>query len=63
MSVQSHLDQLEAKHAELERTILIESTRPLPDFALVTQLKKQKLRLKEHMAFLYREVSHVSAVA
>jgi hypothetical protein len=46
----THLSALEAKHAGLERQITAESQRPLPDARALTELKKQKLKLKEEMA-------------
>lgn len=45
----SHLSALELKHAGIERQIHRELSRPLPDDALVQDLKKRKLRLKEEM--------------
>lgn len=44
-----HLTALQAKHADLDERLSAEVRRPAPDDALVTQLKKQKLRLKEEM--------------
>ncbi len=46
----AHLSALEAKHAGLERQIMAESQRPLPDTRTLADLKKQKLKLKEEMA-------------
>jgi hypothetical protein len=43
----THLSALEAKHAGIERRLADETRRPLPDPTLLTELKKQKLRLKE----------------
>ncbi len=45
----SHLSALELKHAGIERRIHEEMSRPLPDDALVQDLKKRKLRLKEQI--------------
>ncbi len=45
----SHLSALEFKHAGIERQIHEELSRPLPDDALVQDLKKRKLRLKEQI--------------
>jgi hypothetical protein len=44
-----HFHALESKHAELERMIQAEATRPKPDNVMLSDLKKQKLRLKEAM--------------
>lgn len=47
---QAHFSALEAKHTGLESRIAEESRRPSPDLALLSQLKKQKLKIKEEMA-------------
>ena len=47
----AHLSALEAKHATLDRRIATESQRPLPDTKTLADLKKQKLKLKEEIAF------------
>lgn len=47
MSLITHLETLDEKHARLESMIMDEMHRPLPDFKLITELKKQKLRVKE----------------
>jgi hypothetical protein len=46
---QSHVSALQLKHAGLERQLADEQNRPLPDIAIVQQLKKQKLRIKEEL--------------
>lgn len=45
----SHISALELKHAGIERRIHEEMSRPLPDDAIVQDLKKRKLRIKEAM--------------
>jgi hypothetical protein len=52
MAVSEYVESLRSKHAELEQVIVEESLRPLPDQALITQLKKQKLRIKDEIARL-----------
>ena len=47
----SHVAALQAKHEGLERQLHEEMTRPSPDSGLVQLLKKQKLRIKEEIAF------------
>lgn len=47
MGMSQHLSNMSAKHAQLENRILRETVRPAPDWQLVHQLKKEKLRLKE----------------
>ena len=48
----THQTALETKHATLDRRIEEESHRPMPDTAVLAELKKQKLRLKEEIASL-----------
>ena len=43
----SHMSALVEKHATLEKQIQAEMNRPAPDDALVHELKKRKLRLKD----------------
>jgi hypothetical protein len=45
-----HATMLVAKHAGLEAKISAELARPAPDDALLHELKKQKLRLKDELA-------------
>ena len=49
MSLQSRLDSLKARHAELELRIAEEDNRPKPDDDLMGRLKREKLHLKEEM--------------
>lgn len=53
MSLSAHIEALEKKHAELKAAVHEESARPLPDFARVTEWKKQKLKIKEELQRLY----------
>lgn len=48
----SHVTALQAKHYGLEQRLRDEMSRPAPDEALVSQLKKRKLRLKEEIAII-----------
>ncbi len=50
--VNTHSSAMLAKHAGIEALITAESRRPSPDNALITHLKKQKLKLKEAIARL-----------
>jgi hypothetical protein len=50
MALASHLESLKAKHSELEIRIADEERRPHPDESFLSDLKKQKLRLKDAMA-------------
>ncbi|MDJ0948914.1 MAG: YdcH family protein [Alphaproteobacteria bacterium] len=52
MTQATHVESLKAKHAELEAMIEQENNRPLPDEMTITQLKRQKLRIKDELASL-----------
>lgn len=52
MSKEQRIETLRARHAELERRIDQENSRPHPDDTSVVQLKKEKLRLKEEISQL-----------
>lgn len=49
MSAQTHVESLNRKHAEIENVIAQEELRPQPDTVRLSELKKQKLRLKEEL--------------
>jgi hypothetical protein len=44
-----HVDSLRSKHARLEQMIDDEQHRPMPDQAMVSRLKKEKLRIKDEI--------------
>ena len=46
----SHVNALQSKHTGLDARLRDEMARPSPDPAMIQQLKKQKLRLKEEIA-------------
>jgi hypothetical protein len=50
MNNPAHLDTLVEKHHALQAAIDDESHRPLPDQIRVTQLKREKLKLKEEIS-------------
>jgi hypothetical protein len=49
MSLNTRLDALKERHASLETRIFDEDHRPSPDSQALTNLKLEKLRLKEEM--------------
>lgn len=49
MAMEDRVEALKAKHARLEQEIDEELHRPLPDTGHVTQLKREKLRIKEEI--------------
>jgi hypothetical protein len=52
MNTEAHVETLRAKHASLEEAILEERQRPSPDTIRISDLKKQKLRIKDEIARL-----------
>ena len=54
MSQQDRIAELKEKHAALERAIDEENRRPLPNDDLITDLKRQKLRIKDELYQLER---------
>jgi hypothetical protein len=54
MSLQDRIEALKTKHAELDRAIDEENRRPLPNQDAVSDLKRQKLRVKDEIFLLER---------
>ena len=50
MGTMQHINSLSNKHAQLDDLIAREAQRPMPDWMLLAQLKKEKLKLKEALA-------------
>ncbi len=57
MSLQSHIEVLKERHANLELRITDEDHRPRPDDSTLSRLKLEKLRLKEEMDRLRQSLS------
>jgi len=49
MAIQSHVDELARKHAQLETDITQEMKHPGFDEIKIAELKKEKLRLKDEI--------------
>jgi len=49
MSIETHVESLHLKHAEIDTIIAQEELRPIPDTIRLMHLKKRKLRIKEEM--------------
>jgi hypothetical protein len=49
MSLQDRIEALKEKHASLERAIDEENARPLPNDDAISDLKRQKLRIKDEI--------------
>jgi hypothetical protein len=58
MTIAAHLAELVEKHRLLERKIREELARPGADDVEITQLKLQKLKLKDEMAKLQSHTRH-----
>ena len=54
MSTSTHVDALQDKHATLEKIINEEIQRPHPDSLKLTELKREKLKVKEEIVQLTR---------
>ena len=52
MSSQDHIEELRAQHQMLESTLDQEIHRPSPNLDVVTDLKRQKLRIKDRIVEL-----------
>jgi len=52
MSSQDRIEELRAQHRSLDNTLDQEIHRPLPNLDIVTDLKRQKLRIKDEIALL-----------
>ncbi len=52
MSSQDRIEELRAQHRSLEHNLDQEIHRPLPNIDVVTDLKRQKLRIKDEIALL-----------
>jgi len=47
MSLQKYLLQLKARHGELDNQLKEEMSHRMPDFSVINDLKKKKLRIKD----------------
>ena len=52
MDAETRVTALSSKHIYLEQAILNENQRPFPDFLRVTELKREKLRIKDEIVRL-----------
>ncbi len=57
MSLQGRLEMLDARHQELEAILSEELRRPAFDENRLTELKRQKLRLKDEMEEVRKKLS------
>ena len=54
MSAQDRIEALREQHASIERSLDEEAHRPLPNHDSITDLKRQKLRIKDEICELER---------
>ena len=50
MSMEPNVDELKQKHADLEFKLGEEVQRPNPDQVIITQIKREKLKVKDTLA-------------
>lgn len=49
MGYDARIDSLRVKHAEIDEVLTVEARRPIPDPAMLADLKRQKLRIKDEL--------------
>lgn len=52
MSTDQRIESLKSKHAEVDRRLMKETARPMPDEAVLHSLKRQKLQIKDKIQAL-----------
>lgn len=57
MNLQQRLMTLTGRHAALEEQLSVEMTRPRADETTVSKIKREKLRLKEEMERLRKDLA------
>ena len=56
MSLQDRIEELRAQHRSLENALGQEASRPSPNLETISDLKRQKLRIKDQIAELEHSV-------
>lgn len=54
MGARAEVDSLTEQHASLDAVITEESQRPNPDFLKISEMKREKLRIKEQIESTHR---------
>lgn len=57
MALSAHLEQLQSRHGDIENQINQELRSPAPDSVKVSQLKRQKLQIKDTIVQMGANVS------
>ena len=52
MDVETRLTALSSKHTYLDHAIDLEAHRPSPDYVRITEMKREKLRIKDEIVRL-----------
>jgi hypothetical protein len=55
MTLTAHIKTLEERKADIDQQIELEAARPMPNFMLIRELKKKKLRVKEKIYSLVHQ--------
>jgi hypothetical protein len=50
MALSAHLEQLQSRHGDIDSQIESEMRSPAPDHVKISQLKRQKLQIKDTIA-------------
>ena len=62
MSTESHITELERRHADLEQQINDAQSHPSFDSLQLSELKRQKLKLKDEISKLKNETNQTSTI-
>jgi hypothetical protein len=57
MALSAHLEQLQSRHGDIENQISQELRSPAPDHVKVSQLKRQKLQIKDSIVNMGAKVN------
>lgn len=49
MAEAERIESLKERHANLERNLEVERTRPMPDSSVIAEIKRMKLAIKDEM--------------
>lgn len=52
MLMETNVDELKQKHADLDYRLSEETQRPNPDQSIITQIKREKLKVKDTLVSL-----------
>ena len=58
MADEDQLEALRKRHADLDRLLLEEQARPMPDASTITEIKRQKLAIKDRIAGVEAQPGH-----